>query len=88
VNVITNPIDAALQGGPRTGDVRGISTAVVDLRGTRSVKVNNRAATFDSTFSGKKEFRLLGYGRDPQITVSQNEPLPLQLNGLIAELMI
>ena len=52
------------------------------------MKVNNRAASIDSTFSGKKEFRLLGYGRDPQITVSQNEPLPLQLNGLIAELMI
>jgi hypothetical protein len=88
VSITTNPIDAALQGGPRTGDVRGVSAAIVDLRSTRSVKVNNRAASIDSTFSGKKEFRLLGYGRDPQVTVSQNEPLPLQLNGLIAELMI
>jgi len=39
-------------------------------------------------FTGKKEFRLLGYSRDPQITISQEAPLPMQVNGLVAELVL
>ena len=39
-------------------------------------------------FTGKKEFRLLGYSRDPQITITQDAPLPLQINGLVAELVM
>ena len=35
--------------------------------------------------TGKKEFRLLGIGKDPQITISQNAPLPLQVNSIVAE---
>ena len=35
--------------------------------------------------TGKKEFRLLGYSKDPQVTVSQSAPLSLQVNSLIAE---
>ena len=37
--------------------------------------------------TGKKEFRLFGYNRDPQITITQTAPLDLQINGLIAELI-
>ena len=37
---------------------------------------------------GKKEFRLLGYSRDPQVIITQNEPLPFQVNGLTAELIV
>ena len=38
-------------------------------------------------FTGKKEFRLLGYNRDPQVTITQTAPLPIQVNGLVAELI-
>jgi len=37
------------------------------------------------SFTGKKEFRLLGYSKDPQITVTQEAPLSLQVNGIVAE---
>jgi hypothetical protein len=29
----------------------------------------------------------MGYGRTPQVTISQSAPLSLQVNGLIAELV-
>ena len=33
----------------------------------------------------KVEFRLLGYSTDPIITINQTTPLPLQINGVVAE---
>jgi hypothetical protein len=86
--IITNPIDGNMGNGPVTGRPRGVSSAVIDLRNTSSAKVNGSAAVLPANFSGKKEFRILGYGRDPQITIEQNEPLPLQVNGIIAELIV
>ena len=50
--------------------------------------MNGISLITDSAISGKKEFRLLGYSRDPKITITQNEPLPFQLNGLTAELIL
>ena len=88
VSLITNPIDANLGNGPATGSPRGVATIVADLRETRSAKFNTSKLITDQAFSGKKEFRLLGYSRDPQITITQDEPLSFQLNGLIAELII
>jgi len=35
--------------------------------------------------TGKKEFRLLGFSKDPQVTISQSAPLSLQVNSVIAE---
>ena len=35
--------------------------------------------------TGKEEFRLLGYSRDPRVTISQSFPLDLQINGMIVE---
>jgi hypothetical protein len=87
VEIITNPIDVAAANGPRTGDIRGVCSAVLDLKDTRSVTVNTRPLVTTAAFTGKKEFRLNGFSRDPQITISQNDPLPLQVNGLIAELI-
>lgn len=84
----SNPVDAAAANGPVTGDIRGIFGVVADLRNTGSVKVNNRAVVLNSAFSGKKEIRLLGYGRDPRVTISQNEPLPLQVNGFVSEVIV
>tara|TARA_R110002153_G_scaffold231732_1_gene384911 strand:+ start:261 stop:2501 length:2241 start_codon:yes stop_codon:yes gene_type:complete len=88
VNITTNPIDSALPNGPVTGEPRGISTVVVDLVDTRSASVNNISLITDDSVTGKREFRLLGYSRDPQVTITQNEPLPFQVNGLTAELIV
>ena len=38
-----------------------------------------------TAITGKEEFRLLGYSRDPRVTVSQSFPLNLQINGMIVE---
>lgn len=88
INITTNPIDANVGNGPVTGMPRGVATIVADLRQTRSATFNNSKLITEGAFSGKKEFRLLGYSRDPQIEVTQDEPLSFQLNGLIAELII
>jgi hypothetical protein len=86
--IVTNPIDGNLSNGPTTGEPRGISKAIVDVRNAGSFKVNGSAAVIEISFSGKKEVRILGYSRDPQITIEQNEPLPLQVNGIIAEMIV
>ena len=97
VELKTNPIDAQLGNGPITGIPRGIGTVYLDLNNTLAVKVNSTAliirnVTDDlsqqlTAFTGKKEFRLLGYNADPQITITQDAPLDLQVNGLVAELI-
>ena len=93
----TNPIDSNLGNGPLTGIPRGLGSVIVDLNNTLSISVNGTALVIrnvtddlsleQSSFTGKKEFRLFGYNRDPQITITQTAPLDLQINGLIAELI-
>ena len=97
VELKTNPIDANIGNGPLTGIPRGIGSVFLDLNNTLSCKVNSTAmivrnVTDDlsqqqTAFTGKKEFRLIGYNRDPQITITQDAPLALQVNGLVAELL-
>lgn len=96
VTLITNPLDIATGSGPVTGSPRRIGSVVIDLNNTLSATVNGanlvlRNVTDDlslqvNSFTGKKEFRLMGYTRDPQITVTQSAPLALQVNGIVAEL--
>ena len=86
--LITNAIDVNAGNGAVSGDVRGISSVVLDVKNTRSIKVNGSNFSSLAGFNGKKEIRVLGYSRDPQVTIEQNDPLPFQVNGLIAELII
>lgn len=91
----TLPLDAAVVGGPLTGRPRKITLITLDLEDTLSVSVNGtnlivRNVTFDPSLprvavSGKKEFRALGYSKDPRVTISQIAPLDLQVNGMIVE---
>ena len=97
VELTTNPIDAQVNNGPITGIPRGIGTVYLDLNNTLAVKVNQTAMIIRNVtddlsqqlapFTGKKDFRLLGYNADPQITITQDAPLDLQVNGLVAELI-
>lgn len=86
--IVSNPIDAALGAGPATGQIRGVSSVVLNLNNITSVKVNGRTFNEPSGFTGNKEFRLLGYSRNPQVTIEQDSPMPLQVNGLISELVV
>jgi hypothetical protein len=86
--IVTNPIDVTAGNGPTTGDVRGISSAIIDFRDSHSARVNGRPSGVSAGYSGKKEIRVLGYGRDPQVSITQDEPLPLQVNGIVAELIV
>lgn len=86
--IVSNPIDASGAAGPITGMLRGITNVVVDMKETRSIKVNSKPINLESNFTGKKEVRLLGYSRDPQVTIEQNDPLDMQVNGFISEVVI
>ena len=96
VTLTTNPIDTATQQGVLSGEPRSLNKVIVDLSDTLSCSVNNknliiRQVTDDLSqarvaITGKKEFRLLGFSKDPQVTVSQSAPLSLQVNSIIAEI--
>ena len=86
--IINNPFESISGNGPRTGGVRGIANVVVNMKDTWSLSVNNRKLVTDSAFTGNKEFRVLGYGREPRVTIEQTDPLPIQINGIVAELMV
>ena len=83
----TNEIDASMGAGPATGTKRGITNVVVDFKDTDSAKVNSSKLLESNTFTGKKEFRVLGYSRTPTVVIEQDDPLPMQVNGIIAELI-
>ena len=95
VTLKTNPIDTIGPTGAISGEPRSLNKVIVDLTNTLSCSVNSknliiRQVTDDlsedrTAITGKKEFRLLGYSKDPQITISQSAPLSLQVNSLIAE---
>jgi hypothetical protein len=85
--LISNPIDANMGNGPSTGTSRGITNIIVDVKSTDSMKVNSNDV-ISSSFTGKKEVKTLGYNRNPQVTIEQDKPLGLQINGIVAELIV
>lgn len=95
VEAETLPLDASVSNGPLTGEPRSVNRVVVDLLDTLSVSVNEkklviRTVTDDfsqarEAVTGKREFRLLGYSKDPTVKITQTAPMSLQLNGIVAE---
>ena len=91
----TLPVDAAVLGGPLTGEPRRITRVVLDLHETLAVSVNDKDLIFRNVtddmsqdrvaITGKEEFRLLGYSRDPRVNVSQSYPFSLDINGMVVE---
>jgi len=86
--ITSNPIDASGASGPLTGSLRGITNVVVDMKNTRSIKINSKPINIETSFTGKKEVRLTGYNRDPQVTIEQDSPLFMHINGFITEVVI
>ena len=93
--ITTLPVDAGIIGGPLTGEPRRISRVVLDLHSTLAVSVNDKDLVFRNVtddmsvdrvaITGKEEFRILGYSRDPRVNVSQSYPFSLDLNGMVVE---
>ena len=95
----TLPLDAQVEGGPLTAEPRKITRVNLDLIETLSVSIGTggtsvplilQSTTDDfslglSKFSGKKEFRMLGYSTDPRVFLTQTAPVALQLNGMVVE---
>ncbi len=91
----TLPVDASVIGGPLTGEPRRITRVVLDLYSTLAVSVNDKDLVFRNVtddmsqdrqpVTGKEEFRLLGYSRDPRVNVSQSYPFSLDINGMVVE---
>lgn len=83
-----NPVDVNTGVGFVTGHKRSINAAILDLIEARSVAVNGTAYNPSAAYSGKKEIFIFGYNRDPQVVITQPQPLPLQINGYVAELIV
>lgn len=97
----TMPIDKETESGPLTGQPRRITRCILDINSALDVNVkagNNSAYELLITplnftigddmvaVTGKKEFNFLGYSKNPTITVSQNDPLPLKVLAMAIEL--
>ena len=100
--VETMPIDKELPEGSLTGLPRRISRAIVDINSTldmtikaadktaKSLVIQQIGFTAGSDLSpvtAKKEFFFLGYDKNPTITISQDDPLPMKLLGMQVEVV-
>jgi hypothetical protein len=94
----TLPPEFQLDDGISVGQKRRIVRAVLDLNETLSVKAKStnilvRSVTDDfstepTAVTTRKEIYLLGWSKDGKVTISQDEPLPLGLNGILLEVEV
>ena len=94
----TLPPEFTLQDGISVGQKRRIVRAVLDLNETLDVKTKGtsiliRRVTDDFSIeptpvSQRKEIYLLGWSSEGTVTITQDQPLPLTLNGLLLEVEI
>lgn len=94
----TLPPEFTLQDGISVGQKRRIVRAVLDLNETLDVKTKGtsvliRRVTDDfslepSPLSTRKEIYLLGWSSEGTVTVTQDQPLPLTLNGILLEVEV
>ena len=94
----TLPPEFTLQDGISVGQKRRIVRAVLDLNETLDVKTKGtsiliRRVTDDfsvqpTPVSQRKEIYLLGWSSEGTVTITQDQPLPLTLNGLLLEVEI
>lgn len=98
----TMPVDKEIPTGPLTASPRRISKAYIDIYDSLNLTVKAAdktsknlvitqlgftAGTDLSKVSGKQEFNFLGYDKNPTITISQSDPLPLKILGIAMEIV-
>ena len=94
----TLPPEFQLQDGLSFGQKRRIVRAVIDLNETLDVKtkgtkilirrVTSNFANAPDPVTGRKEVYLLGWSNDGTVTITQDEPLPIGINGLMLEVEV
>jgi len=95
ITVETLPQDVRLGDGVLTGKPRKIGKAILELSTTYNVTINSNQVLIGSnpnddttglqSLTGKKEVHVLGYEKDPTLTVSQTAPLPMRVLGITSE---
>ncbi len=95
IEIKTLPANVQLQNGSMLGMPKRINRVLLGLDSTLACTIsgNNlilRQVTDDLSiaperFSGIKEFFLLGYAREAQVTITQDEPLPMRILGMNIE---
>lgn len=93
----TMPVEYQASDGQFNGDPKRINRVMVNLRDALAISIEGeylriRKVTDDlsndrSAQTGIKEFNLLGYSKTPQITITQDDPLPLKLLGVGLEVV-
>ncbi len=98
----TMPIDKELPEGPLTGEPRRISRAIVDLNSVLNMTIKAADKTAKSLVvqqlgfaigsdlvpvTERKEFYFLGYSKEPTVTISQSDPLPMKILGMTMEVV-
>ena len=96
--IATLPPEFQLADGVSVGQKRRIVRAVLDLFETLDVKAKGtkiliRNVTEDFSLeptpvTGRKEVYLLGWGNEGSVTITQDEPLPFSLNGILLEVEV
>ena len=94
----TLPPEFQLQDGISVGQKRRVVRAVLDLNETLDVKTKGtsiliRRVTDDfslepTPLTERKEVYLLGWGKEGTVTITQDQPLPLTINGLLLEVEV
>lgn len=96
--VTTLPPEYQLADGVSVGQKRRIVRAVLDLFETLDVKAKGtkiliRNVTEDfsqepTPVTARKEVYMLGWGNEGTVTITQDEPLPFSLNGILLEVEV
>lgn len=94
----TLPPEFQLQDGLSFGQKRRIVRAVLDLNETLDVKtkgtkilirrVTSNFANAPDPVTARREVYLLGWSNDGTVTITQDEPLPIGINGLMLEVEV
>jgi hypothetical protein len=94
----TLPPEFQLQDGISFGQKRRIVRAVLDLNETLDVKakgtkvlirrVTSNFANPPDAITARKEIYFLGWSNDGTVTITQDEPLPIGLNGIMLEVEV
>tara|TARA_B100001093_G_scaffold256379_1_gene245185 strand:- start:6092 stop:8023 length:1932 start_codon:yes stop_codon:yes gene_type:complete len=94
----TLPPEFTLQDGISVGQKRRVVRVVMDLNESLNIQAKGtnlliRRVTDDfslepSSVTERKELYLLGWGKEGTVTITQDQPLPLTLNGVMLEVEV
>ena len=99
LNIETMPVDYAYTGGSLTGGRRRIARVNVETEGSLSMSVNGKELFNRTTatgliqqdpkrVTGRQDFRVLGYSKDPTIVIKQTLPNSCGVLQLSSEVTI